>query len=91
MTEFQQAMTIASGRGLGLHVIENPNKTFSFVGSVPMNLSYERRDGQPLTEDDVRGIRQCGVGLFRKTIACRVWQTREDAVAEAKALGFEVL
>jgi hypothetical protein len=90
MSEFQQAEKIWSAKNLGLHCIENSTKTLSFVGTVPMNLSYYRRDGQPLTDEDVKGILQCGAGLFRKTIGSRVWLTREDAVNEAKSLGYEV-
>lgn len=90
MTEFQQAAKIWTAKNLGLHVIENSNKTWSFVGTVPVNLSYFRRDGQPLTQDDVNGIRQCGAGLFRKTIGCRVWPSREAAIAEAESEGHKV-
>ena len=91
MNEFREAAQIWNAKNLGLHCIENPNKTFSFVGSVPVNLSYFRRDGLPLTEEDVRGIRQCGAGLFRKTIGCRTWPTREAAIAEASSLGYDVM
>ena len=90
MSEFSQATKIWTAQNLGLHLIENPNKTFSFVGTVPVNLMYFRRDGLPLTDDDVKGIKQCGAGLFRKTIGCRVWPTRNDAIAEAQSLGYEV-
>ena len=90
MSEFREAAQIWNAKNLGLHVIENSNKTFSFVGYVPVNLSYFRRDGLPLTEEDVAGIRQYGAGLFRKSIGCRVWSTREEAIAEANSLGYNV-
>lgn len=88
-SEFQQALAICNSP-LGLHVTKNPAGTWSFVGTVPICLLYFRRDGQPLTEDDIQGIRQCGAGLFRKTIGSRTWPTREAAIAEAQALGYKV-
>lgn len=84
------ANTILSNRGLGLHVIENGNKTFSFVGAVPAVLSYYRPDGLPLTDSDIDGIRHCGAGIFRKTIGLRVYNTREEAIAAAAAIGYSV-
>lgn len=90
MSEFQQASKLWSG-GLGLHIGQNPAKTFSFSGSVPAILAYYRKDGQPLTEEDARKVIQFGAGLYCNTIGSRTWPTREAAIADAEALGFTVL
>ncbi len=74
---------------LPLVVIENPNKTWSFAGSVPAALRHFRRDGKPLTAEDCTKIASFGAGLFRKEIGVCVWQSREDAVAAARTMGFE--
>ena len=89
MSEFSQA--IWGAKYAGLHIIQNPNKTFSFVGSVPASLSYYRKDGQPLTDQNIKEIHQFGAGLLRGEIGPRVWPTREDAIAEANSIGLEVL
>jgi hypothetical protein len=90
MSEFQEAAKLWSG-GLGLHVTLNPAGTWSFVGTVPIGLQYFRRDGSPLTDEDVKRITMCGAGLFRKTIGTRTWPSREEAIAEAEKLGFAVV
>jgi hypothetical protein len=90
MSEFTQASRLWTG-GLGLHIGQNPAKTFSFSGSVPAVLGFYRKDGHPLTEEDIRGIAQFGAGLCRKTIGTKTWNTREDAIIEAELLGFTVV
>lgn len=90
MSEFQQATRLWAGK-LGLHVTQYRNGKWGFVGSVPVSLSYERRDGNPLTDEDIDGIRRCGAGIFRATIASRVWETKDAAIASATALGCEVI
>ena len=76
--------------GLGLHLLPNPAKTWSFTGTVPISLVYRRKDGLPLSEIDATNIRQFGAGLFRAEIGCRVFATRQDAVDAAGAIGCAV-
>ena len=90
MTEFTQASRLWQG-GLGLHIGQNPAKTFSFSGNVPAVLGFYRKDGQPLTDDGIRGIAQFGAGLYRKTIGTKTWTARADAIIEAESLGFTVV
>ena len=58
---------------------------------MPAVLGFYRKDGQPLTDDDIRGIAQFGAGLYRKTIGTKTWTARADAIIEAESLGFTVV
>ena len=76
--------------GYGLHVIQNPTGSYSFVGSVPQHLAYRMADGSPMPPDIARGVQQCGPGLFRRRgVVTVTFPTAEQAVEEARSLGFE--
>lgn len=51
---------------------------WKFVGRVSAPLCYERKDGEPLTEEDVHTIRQHGPRLAG--VKSRSFETREDAL-----------
>lgn len=89
MTDMQSALATVSNLPQNV-VMLNPAGTWSFVGAVDIRLSYFRRDGQPLTEQEVSGIRSHGAGLYRKTIGSCTWPTREAAIAAADAIGATV-
>lgn len=75
----------------GLHVLHYPSGRYGFVGSVPQVLAHE---GHP---EDLETARIAGPGIARqiakrngrvfKTLA---WDTEAEAIAFAKAKGFEV-
>ena len=67
---------------LGLHVIDNPNGTYSFVGHVPMVLAYEG------PAEDIEIGRKHGFGLVRNKVRKLVWPTAEAAWQAAKNAGY---
>lgn len=89
MSDLQRASALCQGN-LGLHLIESPNHTFSFVGSVPAVLAYEQVNGSDITDQQAQAIRQFGPGLFKQTIRNRSWPSRQEAVAFAASRGFSV-
>ena len=69
-----------------LQVIKNPAGTWSFVGSVPMVLSHERKDGEPLTDRNIEMIKHTGSD---PTCKSRAWPTKEAALKAAAEAGYE--
>lgn len=84
------AATRLGGGGLGLHVIQFPTGTWGFVGSVPVPLKYERRDGKPLSAEDQSTLAGANIPGMLKEFKTRSWKTREDAAKAAKAAGHKV-
>jgi hypothetical protein len=82
------AMLKTMSKGMGLHLLKNPAGTWSFVGSVPYSLAYERLDGQPVTEEEARKIANFGAGLFKKTHKTWTRKTEAEAREAARALGY---
>ena len=75
----------------GLHVIQNPTGSYSFVGSVPQHLAYRMADGSPMPRQIAEGVARCGPGLFRsRGVVSVTYPTAEAAVEEAESLGFHV-
>ena len=71
---------------LGLHLIENPSGTFSFVGSVPYQLGFVTKAGSAVTEAEVES--QLRLPASYRTIKNRVFQSPDEAWREAARLGF---
>lgn len=71
---------------LGLHLIQNPSGTFSFVGSVPCKLAYVTKDGNFVTDEEVKS--QMRLPANYRTIKSRVFQSQDEAWTEAARLGF---
>jgi hypothetical protein len=68
----------------GLHINNNPNGTFSFVGSVPESLVEWRKP----TRSDVMAQRvnhETGLAFYFP-----VYQTVEEAIERAKAVGAQL-
>ncbi len=83
-------MTIAGLGRLPLNnVMQYPTGRWGFVGTVDGRLAAEHTDGTPLTEQEMIDCRKFGRGLF-KNIRSRSWETREEAIAAADAIGAEV-
>ena len=71
---------------LGLHLIENPNGTFSFVGNVPGKLAYVTKAGNFATDEEIESQLRLPSGY--RTIKNRVFQSQDEAWFEAARLGF---
>jgi hypothetical protein len=69
-----------------LSLIKNPSGTYSFVGSVPFPLSYERKDGGIVTPDYV--TEQMRLPAKYRNIKAKTWASADDALAEAYQWGF---
>jgi hypothetical protein len=76
---------------LGLHIILNPAGTFSFVGNVPICLSYERKNGGMLSAKEADEMLQSNFPALTKKrygLVSRVWEKRSDAIEEAVRIGY---
>lgn len=72
------------------HLIKmHHNGRFIFAGSVPVALGFARKDGAPLTEQDVRCIQHGVPGL--PGLKIRSYVTKEEALSAAKECGVEVV
>lgn len=70
---------------LGLHLIKNPNETYSFVGSVPVALAFVTKAGNSVSAAEVEG--QMRLPASYRTIKNRVFSCPDDAWLEAKRIG----
>ena len=77
---------------MGIHISKSATGRYYFVGSVPLSLLYVRKSdgGVPTTEEVNLDHRMPGAPKFRK-LALRTFDSHEDALAAAKALGVEVV
>ena len=64
-----------------LSAIQYPTGRWGFVGDVPMGLAYVQADGQPLTEDQMDAIQQCGPGILGQKVKAVTFGSREEAIA----------
>lgn len=71
---------------LGLHLIQNPSGSFSFVGSVPAKLAYVTRAGNYVSDDEVEKNLRLPSNL--RMIKNRVFQSETEAWLEASRLGY---
>lgn len=71
---------------LGLHLLENPNGTFSFVGRVPCQLGYVTKTGNMVTNEEVESQRRLPANY--RTIKTRVFTSKDEAWLEAARLGY---
>ena len=78
-------VTLGQGN-FGIHLMKNPAGTWSFVGSVPVELSYFMRDGSELGAEMIKKIQRHGPGLF-KGVGTRVFKTSKEAIKAAKKAG----
>jgi hypothetical protein len=76
---------------LGLHVIKNPNNTYSFVGRVPYELGFTHKDGRILTKNDSEFVAdQLRLPFNVRAIKTRVFQSNVAAAMIASELGYKV-
>jgi hypothetical protein len=71
---------------LGLHLIENPSGTYSFVGSVPCVLGFVTKAGNTVTPEEVES--QLRLPSNYRTIKSRSFVSEFEAWQEAARLGF---
>ena len=57
---------------------------WGFVGRVDARLAYERKDGQPATDEDYKAAQRMGPSIVG--MKTRTWATKEEALAAAAAL-----
>lgn len=72
----------------GLRIVKNPSGTYSFVGTVPVELAWATEDGKTPSEEQVKIAVQCGPRFAR--LKTRTWPTAEAALKEAEELGYTV-
>lgn len=72
----------------GLHIIENPSGTFSFVGSVPAELAYTDKQGHYVSPETIRS--ELRLPASYRNIRGRSFATRAQALECAATLGYEV-
>lgn len=73
-------------RSLGLHLIENPSGSYSFVGSVPCQLGFVTKAGNMVTDAEVES--QLRLPSSYRTIKTRSFSSKDEAWFEAARLGF---
>lgn len=66
--------------GLGVHA-QSYNGRWFLVGTVPVEATYERKDGQPLTQADIDAARHVGPGIAGLRV--RTYATKAEALAAA--------
>lgn len=66
--------------GMGVHAIQYPTGRWGLAGTVPVSAGYARKDGAPLTADDVEMICHTGSSPHCRT---RTYATKEEALAAA--------
>ncbi len=91
MSEMSQALHLLASLPANV-LTKNPAGSYSFVGSVDVQLRYVIADGPAKggvpTDDQIRIARQCGPKIAG--LSTRVWPTPEAAIADATALGLRV-
>lgn len=71
------------GKFSGVTVIKYPSGRFGFAGKVPRELSYQRKDGKPMTEQDFTNIKIAGPMNVYKSFS---YATEADAKAALESL-----
>lgn len=71
---------------LGLHVIQNPSGTYSFVGDVPVQLGFVTKAGNMVTAAEVES--QLRLPSAYRTIKSRSFVSELEAWNEAARLGY---
>ena len=69
-----------------LNLQQTPNGRYHFVGQVPARLAMMRKDGQPLTDEDIENGRHVGVEIAG--LKNRSWPDEYSALADAVREGF---
>ncbi len=70
---------------LGIHLMKNPAGTFSFVGSIPVQLVWLNKDGSELTDPQAKQVARANTpAMLAKT---RVFPTIAEAITVAGHYG----
>ena len=79
---------------LGLHILHNPAGTYHFVGTVPICLSFERKNGEdvsPFEADRLLHSNYPEMVKKRYGIQTKTWKTKIEAIKAADRLGYKVI
>lgn len=69
-------------KGLGVHITKNPKGTFSFKGTIPVELGWVNKDGSELNPEQAKEVaRANNPAMIAKA---RVFKTSKEAVKAAK-------
>jgi hypothetical protein len=81
---------------MGLHIIKYPSGRFGFVGKVPVELGYARKDGKPFDAESRKKLKDDlsfgmpVIGKEKSAFVSLSWATAKDALKAARKAGFEV-
>jgi hypothetical protein len=75
--------TIIPAAAIPAQAIQAPTGCWILVGHAPIAALCERKDGAPLTPQDIEAITHCGPG-FAKDCRMRAYATKEEALESAK-------
>lgn len=89
MSELTQAMRLATGRGLGLHVSKWPSGRYGYVGSVPAHLYYDCSDEKILAE--IAQSSFPAMACKHYGVKIRGFETEQAAREFAESKGFQVI
>lgn len=80
---------LAAAKNVGLNVLQYPSGAWGFVGKVPVELAWTAKDGGAADPAEVKKAAQFGARFG--DVKTRTWATKEAAVADAQALGYDVV
>lgn len=69
-------------------LIQFPAGSWGFVGSVDTRLAFVSKDGSEATAEQIKNAQQFGPRLAG--VKTRSWETKQDAIDAAAALGYDV-
>lgn len=69
------------------YLMKYPSGRWGFVGAVPLSLAFIHKDGSEVSSEDAAKVASFGIGLF-PTIKPRSWETAQDAMNAAQAIGY---
>lgn len=70
---------------MGLHLMKGPTGKWSFRGSVPAHLSWEKKGGGRLSDEDMEKVSK--VSTPAMMASTRVFKTQAEALKAAKKEG----
>jgi hypothetical protein len=73
---------VNEGKGLGVHILKNPKGTYSFKGTVPVELAWVNKDGSELNTEQAKEVaRANNPAMIAKA---RVFRSSKEALKAAK-------
>lgn len=73
--------------GMGIHLMKNPAGTWSFTGTIPVELGWLNKDGSELNPKQAKEVARANMpAMLAKT---RVFKTSKEAIKVAKKYGYK--